>query len=303
MKKLITTIFASSLLLLLISGSSFNQNWWQVYFTTPGSPNQEIPQALVKLIDQAKTSIDIAAFEFNLDPVADALIQAKNRGVKIEWITDDKYGLEADNKANHGQFDRLIKAGITVKSDHRSGLMHDKFIILDQQVVWTGSTNLTVNGTQKNNNNVLVMRSPEIATIYEGEFQEMQAGKFGKTSPSTVEEQKAIVKDTPVQILFGAEDNVAKFLVEEIAKASKSIQFMAFSFTHDQMGGNYGGKKLKQGVKVQGIFELKGSQTQYSELPSFILPKKFPCAKMATPQTFHHKVIILDGENCSYWFI
>ena len=296
MKKLITTIFASLLFLLSMGfSSSSNNNWWEVYFTTPGQENPEIPQTLIKLIDNAKTSIHIAAFEFNLAPVADALVQAKQRGVDVEWITDDEHGLKADKKPNHSQLDKLTKAGIKVTSDHRRGLMHDKFIIFDGQVVWTGSTNLTINGTEKNNNNVLVMKSPEIATIYEGEFQEMQAGKFGITSPSTVAQQKVNVQDTPVQILFGAEDNVAQFLVGEIEKAAKSIEFMAFSFTLDEMGETMA-KKAQEGVKVQVIFELRGSQTQYSELPRLFC-QGLPVKQDGNPQTFHHKVIILDGET------
>ena len=51
-------------------------NWWQVYFTTPGLPSSEVPDALVDLIDQAQRSIYIAAFEFNLDAIAQALIAA-----------------------------------------------------------------------------------------------------------------------------------------------------------------------------------------------------------------------------------
>lgn len=285
----------SASLLLAVSGCQFFGNWHQVYFTTPGEQSTQIPDALIRLINQAKTSIHIAAFEFNLEAIASAIVAAKKRGVDVKWVTDDEHGIEADSKPGRGQFAKLKRAGIEVKDDGRRALMHNKFIIFDGAVVWTGSTNLTVNGTQKNNNNVLVMRSPKIAEIYEREFQELWAGKFGRTSPSTVANQSAIVNNTPVKILFGSEDNVANALAEEIGKADKSIQFMAFSFTHDGMGKAMM-DRANRGVRVRGIFEVRGSQTQYSELPRFFC-EGVPVRQDGNPNTFHHKVIVLDGKT------
>jgi phosphatidylserine/phosphatidylglycerophosphate/cardiolipin synthase-like enzyme len=63
--------------------------------------------------------------------------------------------------------------------------MHNKFWIFDRQIVWTGSTNITKSGIYTQNNNVLVIRSPELANIYEREFDEMWNGQFGARSPST----------------------------------------------------------------------------------------------------------------------
>ncbi|MBC6478531.1 MAG: hypothetical protein GDA56_12870 [Hormoscilla sp. GM7CHS1pb] len=282
-------------LLFSVSSCQSVSSWYQVYFTTPGKPNTEIPDALIKLISQAKTSIHIAAFEFNLDPIAEALIAAKQRGIDVKWVTDNEHGLKADGKPGHGQFAKLKQAGIEIKDDNRGALMHNKFVIVDGQVLWTGSTNLTVNGTQKNNNNVLVMRSPEIAAIYEREFQEMWSGKFGKTSPSNVASQKAIVNGTPVTVLFGSEDNVADALIAEIGKAQKSIKFMAFSFTDDGMGKAMMAR-ANQRVKLEGIFETRGSETKYSELPGFFC-EGISVRQDGNSRTFHHKVIVLDKKT------
>lgn len=294
-KKIIFKTLISAAVLFSISGCQLLGPWYQVYFTTPGEQTSQIPDALVNLINQAKTSIHIAAFEFNLEEIAEALVAAKKRGVDIKWVTDDKHGIEADSKPGHGQFAQLKKAGIEIKDDNRRALMHNKFIIFDGAVVWTGSTNLTVNGTQKNNNNVLVMRSPEIAAIYEREFQEMWAGQFGKTSPSTVSSQSAMVNNTPVTILFGSEDNVAQALTAELEKASKSINFMAFSFTEDGMGKAMV-ERANRGVRVRGIFEVRGSQTKYSELPRLFC-EGIPVRQDGNPNTFHHKAIVIDDRT------
>ncbi len=184
-----------------------------------------IEEKLIGFINNAQTSIHIASFEFNLTPVAEALIAAKNRGVDVKWITDDKNGLDYDIQPGRGQFSLLQVAGIEVKDDNRTALMHNKFWIFDQQITWTGSTNVTVNGIFKQNNNVLVIRSPEIALIFEREFQEMWSGQFGPRAPSTLNNQWAILDGTPIQVIFSAEDNAVSNLIALVNDAQDEYSF------------------------------------------------------------------------------
>jgi phosphatidylserine/phosphatidylglycerophosphate/cardiolipin synthase-like enzyme len=172
--------------------------------------------------------------------------------------------------------------------------MHNKYLIFDDQIVWTGSTNLTVNGSFRNNNNVLVVHSPEVATIFKREFDEMWAGEFGARAPSTIEAQSTTIQGTPIQIFFSAEDHPVSAIVPIIESAEESIRFMAFSFTHDDLGGAIL-DRAADGVEVQGIFETRGSQTEFSELGNLY------CAGLAVrqdgnPGILHHKVIIVDGR-------
>ncbi len=287
------------LVVFVVSGCGFFGGegglWWEVYFTEPGRPNSEIISRLVGYIDGSKSYVDVAAFEFDLDAVAEALVRAKKRGVVVRWLTDNDYGLGVDKNPGHGQFEVLMRAGIPVKSDKGRDLMHNKFIVFDKKFVWTGSTNLTVNGTQKNNNNVIVLRSKELAGIFDRQFDEMWRGEFGASRLSTVESQDLVVNNTRVRVLFSPEDKVAEKLAGLIWGAKKSVRFMAFSFTHEGMGKAML-SRAKAGVDVQGIFETKGSETEYSEL------RKFYCAGLpvrqdTNPSAFHHKVLVIDGET------
>src|SRR6185503_13572357 len=67
--------------------------WWEVYFTDPVNVNDpanwqgSIEGRLVEKINAAESSIHIASFEFDLTPVAEALIAAKARGVDVRWVT------------------------------------------------------------------------------------------------------------------------------------------------------------------------------------------------------------------------
>jgi phosphatidylserine/phosphatidylglycerophosphate/cardiolipin synthase-like enzyme len=181
-----------------------------------------------------------------------------------------------------------------VRDDGRSALMHNKFWIFDRKTVWTGSTNITVNGMLHNNNNVIVIESPELADIYEREFAEMWAGKFGPKSPSTLDAQTLTIDGTPIQVLFAPEDKVASHLVPLIEQAQKSIRFMAFSFTHPGLGDAVLAR-AKAGVDVRGIFETRGSETKYSELPALYCAH-VPVRQDGNPATFHHKVFVIDDK-------
>lgn len=279
---------------------SINQ-WWEVYFTDPlilnneNNPAGSIEEKLIGFINSAQTSIHIASFEFNLPRVTDALINAKSRGVDIRWVTDDKNGLGIDAEPNRGQFTRLIQNGIEVKDDAgRSALMHNKFWVFDNQTTWTGSTNITVNGIYKQNNNVIVIRSPEIAAIYEREWEELWAGQFGPRAPSAVNQQWAILNNTPIQVLFSSEDKIMSKLIAIVNDAEVNIRFLAFSFTDDALAQAMI-DRARAGIDVKGVFETFGSNYENSEL------RRFWCANVPARQDgnasfLHHKIIIIDNS-------
>jgi phosphatidylserine/phosphatidylglycerophosphate/cardiolipin synthase-like enzyme len=275
--------------------------WWQVYFTDPNTigdpshPAGSVEEKLIQNINQAQKSIHIAAFEFSLTPVAEALIAAKQRGVDVRWVTDDENGLGADSKEGRGQFKMIRKAGIQVKDDRRHGLMHNKFIIFDGQAVWTGSTNITENDVFNNNNNVIFIHSKELADIYESQWSDLWNGQFGSDSPSQVQNQRVVIDGTPIQVLFSPEDNTMHYLVPLVQSAEHQIRFLAFSFTQDDLTKAML-SRAKAGVDVSGIFETRGSETEYSALPPLY------CAGLPVRQEgnkhgiLHHKVIVIDGS-------
>jgi len=275
----------------------FDAGAWAVLFSPGARGNQAngqyIIDKLIGYIDAAESTIDLAVFETNLTPVAEALIRAHARGVAVRWITDDENGRDADDEAGRGQFALLEAAGIPVRDDLRSAFMHNKFILIDGHILWTGSMNLTTNDVFRNNNNVVVLDSPAAVAVYAREFEEMWLGQFGPGSPSNVNGQTVqTAAGLPITIRFAPEDEPFDSLVQLVALANESIRFMAFSFTEDELGAVMRAR-ANEGVVVQGIFETRGSETIYSEMPAMF------CAGLevrqdGNPGTFHHKVIIID---------
>jgi phosphatidylserine/phosphatidylglycerophosphate/cardiolipin synthase-like enzyme len=279
-------------------------HWWQVYFTLGAdggcldadsmADEQAVTRALVSQIEQAQESIYIAAFTFNLESVALALMDAARRGVEVVFITDDLYGL-ADDEIKFPQapyFERLAQAGVQVQTDGGSGLMHNKFIIFDRKAVWTGSMNLTRNGVCRNNNNAVLIHSEALAAIYLNEFEEMRRYEFGGSSPSMLEDQTVYIEGHGVRVFFAPEDQVLSNLVPILALTQQEVLFMAYSFTTHGLCDEMANLQ-QQGVAVRGVFESRGSSVDHSCLND-LLASGAEVRQDGNPAAMHHKVIILD---------
>jgi phosphatidylserine/phosphatidylglycerophosphate/cardiolipin synthase-like enzyme len=100
---------------------------------------------------------------------------------------------------------------------------------------------------------------------------------------------------TPIHVLFAAEDEVASQLVPLIESAQSSIRFMAFSFTRDDLEAAVLAR-ARAGVDVKGVFETRGSETEYSAMPALYCAG-VPVRQDGNPRTFHHKVFVIDDQT------
>ncbi len=247
-------------------------------------------EALDLAIDQARCCVDAAVYDFDLLPVAQALLRASSRGVMVRIVTD------SDNE--HREAIGLLRGeGIPIVGDNRDGLMHDKFVVIDREDVWAGSMNLTANDAYRNDNNFLHLRSPGLAKIFTAEFGEMFIGKFfGTDSPRN--EPSAASVDTglgPVQALFAPEDQVARHVIELIHGAKKSIHFLAFSFTSSQIADALI-ERAAAGVTVSGVMETSQAKSNSGAQWNALRKGGVAAYLDANPRNMHHKVILIDGE-------
>ena len=219
-----------------------------------------------QFVDAATRSLDVAAYEFDLENVAQAMARAKSRGVAVRMVTDTDTINAIRDEATQKALKIVRDAGITIVPDERSAIMHHKFAVRDGEEIWTGSWNLTVGDTYRLNNNAVRMRSPELARAFTEEFETMFIQKkFGAGRPRGAVTPPVQVGAMRVQVLFAPEDGVAQKIAERITQASSQIRFLAFSFTHDGIGQAVL-DRAKAGVSVAGVFEKTGSETRFSEM-------------------------------------
>ncbi len=140
-----------------------------VYFT----PSYEALDAIINEINSSEKTIDIAVYDFTSRPLSKALVKAKNRGVKIRVILD-RSANGPDNKYTKYSFLKANGIDVRFAVSHvawdRKGLMHNKFAVIDDSVVITGSANWTASAFKINDENVLIIKRFDIANVYEKEF-------------------------------------------------------------------------------------------------------------------------------------
>jgi phosphatidylserine/phosphatidylglycerophosphate/cardiolipin synthase-like enzyme len=134
-------------------------------------PDGSAERLVIKAIDTARHSIEVAAYEFTSKPIADALIEAARRGVKVYLVADAK---ENDPGRGASRVTYAATGGVSARVDDVYAIMHNKFLVVDEETVETGSFNYTHAAGASNAENVVVLwRRPDIAALYVRRFREL----------------------------------------------------------------------------------------------------------------------------------
>lgn len=258
-----------------------------VYFSPPVDRKVEgAHEALLALIASAQKSVLCAFYDLDYMPAADALIARHKAGVRVAIVSDTDYGDEKGIQA-------CEKAGIPVVYDERGAFMHNKFCVVDDAIVWTGSTNITENGFFRNNNNALRIASVPLARNYTDEFNEMFTDKrFGGASPSGIAYREVTVGDAQIVNYFTPDDGARDAIVKEIRGAKTSVDFAAFSFTAAEIADALV-NRVRAAVAVRGVFEGRNAESEYSK-DEFLLKNGVAVYNDTNPGAMHHKFFVID---------
>ncbi|MDI3298601.1 MAG: phospholipase D family protein [Bacillota bacterium] len=125
---------------------------------------------IVREIGAARKTLDLAVYSFTDERIAQAVLAAKRRGVRVRLITDREELRNPYQKAVVGE---LRRAGVPVEQNSHAGLMHLKVAVIDGRTVITGSYNWTLSAADENDENLLVIRDPALAASYGRLFESM----------------------------------------------------------------------------------------------------------------------------------
>lgn len=140
------------------------------------SPQGKCSSHILREIETAKKELLVAVYAFTNDELANALVQARKRGVAVQVIVDREFDLA--NETSKGKFFEAQKiplrrvSGVKAKTQERDGgLMHQKFAVIDRRIVFTGSYNWTRSADNLNDENLLLFRDAgQLAEEYRGVF-------------------------------------------------------------------------------------------------------------------------------------
>lgn len=272
--------------------------WYSVYFTQPtsakGSSLRNGPdQSLAEAIRAARVSVDMAVLQLDLWSIRDALLEAHRDGVKVRLVVESDY---RDSR----EIQQLIEAGIPVLGDRREGLMHNKFTIIDRQEVWTGSMNYTITDGYRNNNHLVRLRSSQLAQSYTAEFEEMFVDdRFGPGSPANTPHPSMTIDGVRLEVCFAPDDGCAARLVRLLESAQRSVHFLAFSFTSDELAEAMI-RRLQAGVEVSGVMEESQVNSNSGSEFNRLLSAGAQVRLDGNPRNMHHKALIIDERVVAF---
>ncbi len=230
--------------------------------------NTEACLALKREIDNAKYSIDFAIYGIeNQSDIFNALLRAKNRGVKIRWVTDfDKK--DGSIYKDTFKLQNMLPDFNSDKSydlSNQPAIMHNKFFIFDNQKVFTGSANITSTGiTGFNANYALLINSKQAAEIYKKEFELMYSGKFHKLKSSILNSPVFLDKANYFNIYFSPQDKIITSKIIPLIRCAKNyIYIPIFFITKKELADELINAHLR-GVEVKVINDATNSHTKYS---------------------------------------
>jgi len=134
------------------------------------TPGGDCTDLVVKSIAGASHQIRVQAYSFTSAPIAKALADAYRRGVDVQVILDKSQATAKYTGATY-----LQHAGVPVTIDSKVAIAHNKVIVIDGQTVITGSFNFTKAAQEKNAENLLVIRNPDLAAKYLANWQSRRA--------------------------------------------------------------------------------------------------------------------------------
>lgn len=164
MKKLLTGIISLSLFsnaFSIFDNSFFKNAKYDLCFT----PGGDCTDLIVTTIASAKNELLVQAYSFTSAPIAKALVDAKNRGIHVRVILDKS---QFSEKYSSAKF--LEHENIPVWKDSKVAIAHNKVMIIDSEIVITGSFNFTKSAQFKNAENLLVIHDKKLAEKYKNNW-------------------------------------------------------------------------------------------------------------------------------------
>lgn len=144
-------------------------NAWGVQnLQTCFSPAENCDKVIVDYIKSAKKSIDMAIYSLALSEIHDALIEAKQNGIKIRIIAD-----QSQSEGQTSKVPKIIQQGFDIRFGVQKGVMHNKFTIVDGEWLETGSYNYSYSASRMNAENQIYLNDPGVLSRFQAEFENL----------------------------------------------------------------------------------------------------------------------------------
>ena len=132
------------------------------------SPNDGIcscEKNVIEMLDLSIKTVDLGIYALNNKNITNAIVSAAKRGVKIRAVYDRSQSTLSDPF-----LEQLKDAGVECYYNHVHKIEHNKFIIVDNQIVMNGSFNFTETAEHKNSENCTIHNSINVVKAFSDRF-------------------------------------------------------------------------------------------------------------------------------------
>lgn len=221
------------------------------------SPKGSIKDTIIKTIISSEETIDIAAFTFTAGDIAEALYNAKERGVKIRIIIDQK-----QDKKRCQVLEFLKEEGLDPQflKGNVGGSMNNTFAIFDGKLLVTGSYNWTEYAEKFNYENAIFIDESDVIEKYEKEYESL----YDESIVQGVRRLEQIEPHTVVsgaEIVSGSSRMGSQSVPENVSKTKEEGEKDVIS--DDNVAASSAGKAakhittLEDKEQVKNVSELK----------------------------------------------
>lgn len=218
----------------------------QVHLSLPGREQQGgLEELLVTALDSVKTSVDLAAAAPDLPQLAEALLRAHQRGVKVRLLTTTAALSRPPLKA-------LKAAGVPAAEIAPELLKPASLIILDRKQLWIGAWEFTVQSTYRQRTGTLVLTAPELVSEYTTRFNTLFEKRTGRAPARPHLRLK--IGELQLDLYAAPEEDVLLPLLPLLKGAKTSLRCAGFAPADNTLQAILQ-KKQKAGLAVQAILD------------------------------------------------
>ncbi|MFA5138498.1 MAG: phosphatidylserine/phosphatidylglycerophosphate/cardiolipin synthase family protein [Elusimicrobiota bacterium] len=277
---------------------------------------------IIRAIDAAQETVEVALHGIALESLAEALVRAKERGVRVRVVMNRSHVYpEKPGRKVAPEVQMLIDAGVEMRllrGTREHGIMHNKFALIDGKILESGSYNWTHAADEWNYENVFFTNDRHRIEGY-SEYWKWMWGlskPLGDRAPPLSDEDLDVKPpvDTLNPIRFHDEElpayafapagGIEETLVRAIDAARKTVDLAMFSLTLSTVQQALLAAR-ERGVRVRIVFD----RSQYGFLPAmqWFTEQGFDVLVTAGRRTdkgvLHYKFAVFDGvlaESGSY---
>jgi phosphatidylserine/phosphatidylglycerophosphate/cardiolipin synthase-like enzyme len=291
--------------------------------TVLGAPD-DLEAVILDFLGDARKTLSIAVQEIDSRPIAQAIIDAKARGVRVRVILEGDYLVEPKALAdpwspvvggleeNRTIYSALLRAGVDLITDLNPAIFHQKFVVRDEDLdscaVLTGSTNFTLTDTGKNDgadpevvgnnlNHIVILRGRTATKQYLAEFERLRSGTFGELHERhegrPVEFRLGGMRVKP---LFAPQHGPEMEIMKQMLKSASRIDFAMFTFSQSSGIDDTMARLVGPNLAIRGALDRgQGVQEWAATEPLKALGVQlFENAASSGVRKIHHKLMVID---------